>query len=428
MSILFQITMLLEFMFQGYCQYVYFSALMKRKLSPIIILPLFLLASCAGYILYRSFYNPWFNIASVIIISFVLCIICYKAHIGVIILHSCIAGCMLVLFELMTAPAINFVMQDNYLESHAEISELLISTFSKLIMFTVCMLIKQIAEKELHKTKSAWLFIVPLMSVFLVYGLYYLFGAEIDINKYHTVLAISFMVLLVINIVVFKVHEDYVRSANEASRAKLLDQKKELDYESYKLLQKNYDDSRILIHDIKHHLNVISSMAENEDLKQYLASLKAQEYFNPSQNLTGNKIIDIIIYQKSEICRNKGIELSFTHNNIRFNFIEEADICCILSNLIDNAIESAERSSEKTIDIVFFSRSESGPFFIEIENSCDIPPDIKDGRLITAKKDKNKHGLGIISAEKTVRKYDGELNFQYEADQRRFRISAMLNK
>ena len=428
MSILFQITMLLEFMFQGYCQYVYFSALMKRKLSPIIILPLFLLASCAGYILYRSFYNPWFNIASVIIISFVLCIICYKAHIGVIILHSCIAGCMLVLFELMTAPAINFVMQDNYLESHAEISELLISTFSKLIMFTVCMLIKQIAEKELHKTKSAWLFIVPLMSVFLVYGLYYLFGAEIDINKYHTVLAISFMVLLVINIVVFKVHEDYVRSANEASRAKLLDQKKELDYESYKLLQKNYDDSRILIHDIKHHLNVISSMAENEDLKQYLASLKAQEYFNPSQNLTGNKIIDIIIYQKSEICRNKGIELSFTHNNIRFNFIEEADICCILSNLIDNAIESAGCSSEKAIDIVFFSRSESGPFFIEIENSCDIPPDIKDGRLITAKKDKNKHGLGIISAEKTVRKYDGELNFQYEADQRRFRISAMLNK
>ena len=428
MSILFQITMLLEFMFQGYCQYVYFSALMKRKRSSIIILPLFLLASCAEYILYRSSYNPWFNIASVIIISFVLCIICYKAHIGVIILHSCIVGCMLVLSELMTAPAINYVMQDNYLESHAEISELLISTFSKLIMFTVCMLIKQIAEKELHKTKSAWLFIVPLMSVFLVYGLYYLFGAEIDINRYHTVLAISFMVLLVINIVVFKVHEDYVRSANEESRAKLLDQKKDLDYESYKLLQKNYDDSRILIHDIKHHLNVISSMAENEDLKQYLTSLKAQEYFNPSQNLTGNKIIDIIIYQKSEICRNKGIKLSFTHNNIRFDFIEEADICCILSNLIDNAIESAGCSSEKAIDIVFFSRSESGPFFIEIENSCDIPPDIKDGRLITAKKDKNKHGLGIISAEKTVRKYNGELNFQYEADQRRFRISAMLNK
>ena len=351
MSILFQITMLLEFMFQGYCQYVYFSALMKRKLSPIIILPLFLLASCAEYILYRSSYIPWFNIASVIIISFVLCIICYKAHIGVIMLHSCIAGCMLVLFELMTVPVINLVMQDNYLESHAEIRELLISTFSKLIMFTVCMLIKQIAEKELHKTKSTWLFIVPFMSVILVGGLYYLSGAEIDINKYHTVLAISFIVLLVINIVVFKVHEDYVRSANEESRAKLLDQKKELDYESYKLLQKNYDDSRILIHDIKHHLNVISSMAENEDLKQYLASLKAQEYFNPSQNLTGNKIIDIIIYQKSEICRNKGIKLSFTHNNIRFDFIEEADICCIISNLIDNAIESAERSSEKVTQV-----------------------------------------------------------------------------
>lgn len=428
MSILFQITMFLEFMFQGYCQYVYFSALMKNKRNNKIILLLFLIASCVEYILYKNLYIPLFNIFSVMLFSFIIGILCYKAHIGIVILHSCIAGCMLVLFELMTVPVINLVMQDNYLETHAEISELLISTFSKLIMFTVCMLTKQVAEKEMHRTKSMWLFIVPLLSVILVLGIYYLSGAGIDIDKYHMVLAVSFIVLLAINVVVFKVHEDYVRSVNETYRLRLLEQKKELDYESYKLLQKSYEDSRILIHDIKHHFNVIASMAESKELKQYIKSLNNQEYFNNAQKLTGNKIIDIIIYQKSEICRNKGIKLSFTHNNIRFDFVEEADICCILSNLIDNAVEGAEQSSEKIINVVFFSKSDNGLFFIEIENSCDTPPNIKDSRLITMKKDKNKHGLGIVSVEKTVNKYNGELHFKYEENEKRFRVSAMIHK
>ena len=428
MTILLQATMLVEFMFQGYCQYIYFSALMENKRKTKIALLLFLLASCMEYYFYINYYIPLLNIALVILFSFIIGILCYRAHKGMVILHSCIAGCMLVLFELMTVPVINLVMNDNYLETHAEISELLISTFSKLIMFIVCMLIKQIAEKEMHHTKSAWLFIVPLMSIILVWGLYYLSGAGIDIDKYHMILSVSFIVLIAINIVVFKVHEDYVRSANETSRLKLLEQKKELDYENYKLLQKNYEESRILVHDIKHHLNVIGSMAENEELKQYLNSLKQQEYLNNSQKLTGNKIIDIIIYQKSEICRNKGIKFQFTHNNIQFKFVEDDDICCILSNLIDNAIQSAEQSSQKIIDVVFFSQFTNELFLIEIENSCDIAPKIKDGRLITMKKDKNQNGLGIISVEKTVNKYNGELNFKYEEDEKKFRVSVMIHK
>ena len=63
---------------------------------------------------------------------------------------------------------------------------------------------------------------------------------------------------MTINAVVFKVHEDSVRSANENAKLKLSEQKQMLDYENYKLLQENYENSRILIHDIKHHLNVIN--------------------------------------------------------------------------------------------------------------------------------------------------------------------------
>ena len=53
---------------------------------------------------------------------------------------------------------------------------------------------------------------------------------------------------------------------------------------------------------------------------------------------------------------------------------------------------------------------------------------MKDGQLMTTKKDKNKHGSGIYSVEKTVSKYNGEMYFKYDEDTKKFRISVMLHK
>ena len=428
MNALFQLTLIIEFMFFGYCQYIYFSAFFRNKQNSNLTLMLFLLASCVEYVLYVNFYHPLLNALSIITFSTAISIFCYESHFITSILHSCITTCMLTLCELYAVLLTSPFLDKNYLENRTQINELMMSTISKLLMFIVCRVIKQIAEKESQKTRSAWLFIVPVLSMILIFQIYDLSSAYMGVEKYNFVLFVSFVVLMVINVVVFKVHEDNIRSANENAKLKLSEQKQMLDYENYKLLQKNYENSRILIHDIKHHLNIINSMAENEDLKKYLKSLQLQEYLNDPQKLTGNKIIDVIIHQKSEICRNKGINFTFSPNNIKFEFADETDICCILSNLLDNAIESAEKSSEKLLNIEFFSHADRNMFFIEIENSCDNEPNMKNGHLLTAKKDKSKHGIGLYSVEKTVKKYNGELYFNYSEDTKKFRISVMLHK
>ena len=428
MNALFQLTLIIEFMFFGYCQYIYFSAFFRNKQNSNLTLMLFLLASCVEYVLYVNFYHPLLNALSIITFSTAISIFCYESHFITSILHSCITTCMLTLCELYAVLLTSPFLDKNYLENRTQINELMMSTISKLLMFIVCRVIKQIAEKESQKTRSAWLFIVPVLSMILIFQIYDLSSAYMGVEKYNFVLFVSFVVLMVINVVVFKVHEDNIRSANENAKLKLSEQKQMLDYENYKLLQKNYENSRILIHDIKHHLNIINSMAENEDLKKYLKSLQLQEYLNDPQKLTGNKIIDVIIHQKSEICRNKGINFTFSPNNIKFEFVDETDICCILSNLLDNAVESAEKSSERKLNVEFFSHADRNMLFIEIENSCDNEPNMKNGHLLTAKKDKSKHGIGLYSVEKTVKKYNGELYFNYSEDTKKFRISVMLHK
>ena len=169
MNALFQLTLIIEFMFFGYCQYIYFSAFFRNKQNSNLTLMLFLLASCVEYVLYVNFYHPLLNALSIITFSTAISIFCYESHFITSILHSCITTCMLTLCELYAVLLTSPFLDKNYLENRTQINELMMSTISKLLMFIVCRVIKQIAEKESQKTRSAWLFIVPVLSMILIF-------------------------------------------------------------------------------------------------------------------------------------------------------------------------------------------------------------------------------------------------------------------
>lgn len=430
MNLIYNAVLLLEFIFQGYCQYTYLSSLLNRKKNTGIVFCFFIIASCVEYLFYILLYNPIINIALVTILCFGVCILCFDAHWQVKLLHSCILSCMLVLCEILIIPFSNIFIHDNYFETHLRISELLISTLSKLVMFIICMIIKQIAQKEMIKTKSIWLFTVPVFTMILIHSLCILSGAVKDADKYNYVIIISFVSLIIINSVVFMVHESYVKTSKEAENLKLLEQKNRLDYEHYKLLQTEYNNSRLLVHDMKHHINAINTMIENNDkteIKKYIGSLENQFSDLGRKILTGNKIIDIIIEQKWDICRKEKIEFLFSANNIDFKFMDEADICCVLSNLLDNAIESARKSKNKKIETVFYTNNKA-IFFIEITNSCDVKPIIKNGKFLTDKNNKIHHGLGVFSVERILKKYSGYLLYAYDEENQLFKMTATIEK
>ena len=172
----------------------------------------------------------------------------------------------------------------------------------------------------------------------------------------------------------------------------------------------------------------LSQKGDQTEIEKYLDSIDKNSSISDNKIITGNKIIDVVIYQKSEQCRDKGIKFVFYPNNISFDFVEEADICCILSNLLDNAIEAAEKSADKTVKMEFFRNSDNNMYFIEIENSCDTKPEKSSGHFVTSKKDKQKHGIGIYSVEKMVRKYKGESELCYIAETKTFKTSVMIHR
>ena len=144
--------------------------------------------------------------------------------------------------------------------------------------------------------------------------------------------------------------------------------------------------------------------------------------------MTGNKIIDIIIYQKSCECREQKIRFYFKHNNINFNFIEETDICCILCNILDNAIDAAKKAENKYVDLEFYTNPEKDMYFIEIHNGCDTAPVVKDGHILTDKENKREHGVGLFSVELTASKYNGFISFEYLAEKNEFCMTVTIKK
>ena len=141
---------------------------------------------------------------------------------------------------------------------------------------------------------------------------------------------------------------------------------------------------------------------------------------------TSNEVIDVIINSKLEKMNEYGIHSNF---NVEFpsnSDIQSQDICAILSNLLDNAIEACEKNkvaSKKWINLTI--RVINAMIVIKVENSMEVKPIIKNNNLLTSKADDKLHGWGIKIVKSAVEKYGGVIKYTVSED--KFRVVVTLN-
>ena len=385
-----------------YSEYMYFS-----KFESVSSAVLFAAVNFIKYLLYPLFYG---NFLYFILFELITLLLSRK------LLHSLMITGLFFVISYARYPILRAVMQDRFNDimfaNNGQTADLYIFVLSALVIFTACQIMR----------KQKFLVFIPILSVIGLSGIFY---AEC-INFGSILTEMSVFVFLAMNLISFGVYESYVRMSENLRKISLVEQKKQLDYEHYKLLQNNYNSSRELMHDIKHHLTVIQGMTSADDIHSYVSVLSKQPIFDSRRKLTGNRIIDIVINQKSEQCQKKNITFKFEHNQTDFSFMQETDICCIFANLLDNAIESAQKSAERYVDCKLYKNNQL--YFIEISNSCDNRPTAEKTHLITSKKDKERHGIGMMSVKDTVKKYHGDLHFEYIEENHIFITVAMFQK
>ena len=186
----------------------------------------------------------------------------------------------------------------------------------------------------------------------------------------------------------------------------------EMQYKNYQLSKENIDMVNQKYHDLKHQINLLKtqSYAQAGKSTSYLEKMEREIRVYETQNKTGNPILDAVLTNKALLCQNKEIELKFIVDGGALSFMEDMDVSALFGNMLDNAIESAEKQQEKQKRLIWLYVTREKQFVrIRTENYCDEKIQFKNGMPVTTKKDRRLHGYGMKSIKSTVEKYHGSV-------------------
>lgn len=131
---------------------------------------------------------------------------------------------------------------------------------------------------------------------------------------------------------------------------------------------------------------------------------------------TGNDIADALLAEKQAKAADFHTEICF-NGMIPRQGLSPTDLCVILGNTLDNAIEACQAlSANEQKTIVVTSEYRSGFWFLKIHNPIAKSVAIHNNHVATTKANKTLHGFGLYSLHSVVQRYDGEVRLSSTDD------------
>ena len=219
--------------------------------------------------------------------------------------------------------------------------------------------------------------------------------------------------LAIIHFITYKRFKEYKSN----SQINILE--KQLDYQKnyYEKVINNYGEARKALHDMNNHMSVIKYFLENKDYKNmddYIKSLSERIVTNKNNNICSNKVINAICLDKCDRCKKEGINIRFDIIINKKLKIDDLDLCIVLGNLIDNAIEACEKINDKEVQKVIkvSARIYLNQIYIKVINSKNNKVEKRNNKFLTSKKDKKNHGIGLENVKEAVHKNHGDIEIK----------------
>ncbi len=233
-------------------------------------------------------------------------------------------------------------------------------------------------------------------------------------------------VVLMMSVMVFNMNRQY---ETEKELAELRTEQAKLLERDYTTLNNTYAINAKLIHDFHNHIGVLRQLLSHnrtDEAVQYLDELQTPVKEITDRLWTGDETADYLINSKAAAAEKNGINYQIQVEFPRHTNLKSTDLCAILGNLLDNALEAAKQlpdSGQKFIRLTI--RRINQMLIIKVENSFLTPPVKQDGALKTSKTDNGLHGWGLKSAKTAAEKYDGMIQTSYDGNT--FRAVATLS-
>lgn len=270
-----------------------------------------------------------------------------------------------------------------------------------------------IMRKRINVDRKKYLFF--LCVAVLVNGIVGLIISQISIRATdHIVhqLALGLSVtLLIIDVVGFKIYilfleRLHIRNENEKYLLQIHLNEKQMEEK-----QAIMDDVRRIRHDMKQQLIYLQGLVKKnpETVDIYLSKLVEEINSNQETIINSNNlVIDTLIDCKYSLARKLGIPMQCQITIPPDLPQDVSDLCIIMGNLLDNAIEASKEVKEKKREINITLKYEHKKLYINVKNPYEGQRlKSKEGEFITSKNDKKNHGMGLKSIRKIVEKNEG---------------------
>ncbi len=342
----------------------------------------------------------------------------YRSSVFSKIFSSTIIVLMIILAEMLVGLLLSVVTKESVEVLSKNIiyyiQGVIFSKVSLLALVKIVQYRKRSSYSKISKSVFIPIFALPVSTILIIYVIAQYAYSLVD-TKSVALVAVSIVFLVSSNILVFYLFEKQLRQDEAAKKSTLIQQQLQYQTQYYRELAEKYKLSNKTIHDTKNQLFAISAAISGNDInaaKRKIDDLCKNAAGGESFVKTGNEALDALINTKYN--DKKDLNIKFKHNIVinAKNKIDNIDLCIIIGNALDNAIEACAKiggNDEKEISLTI--KQANNYLAVEMTNPASEPVKKVNGKIASGKKEKELHGFGMQSMEEIVNKYNGNLNY-----------------
>ena len=310
-------------------------------------------------------------------------------------------------------------------------TRILLLFITKFLYFLYTRLMLKFFEREKYPlSANDWYIIISLLTISLLFTLI-VFSINLHKMFNPTLIVITTSLVVIINIAMYIIIYLQVRNHLSDNRIKIYeDYKAATEIEIKEITEKN-NKMRKIKHELKNsgiQIQKLISQGKLEDAEKMIASITNVNLGEDTQYVKlKHNMLETIINNKLTVCGRENIDIqTYDVSDIETELygISEQEMCTIISNLLDNAIESCIKyNGDKFISLKILHEKEY--ILINVINTTSkTKVNYNGSALKTSKEDKENHGLGTQIINDIAYKYNG--NVKYEIVDNQFIANVML--
>lgn len=295
----------------------------------------------------------------------------------------------------------------DFYNSHQWLLRIIVQLLKLLFVWYCRKTVCEYAGQKVHMMDCLLIFIAIYHLVFMHYRRRISSSAANRSFEVQTFLMLGAGVVIVLYAMIY-----HIRHSMQQKHLTEIELSMQETYEKTQMKLKMDEEISRIYHDLKHQLAAmdLSELSVDKDRRKELADqlmdhVSQFEYVSDS----GNTLLDSLLNHKIKATREKGITLELFMETENYDFLDSIDMCSIFGNILDNAIEAADRvrSGERRW-IQIKSAVIQGVWILKAENSFSVPPLIENEKYISSKDGPKRNGIGISSIRYCVSKYGGK--------------------